>query len=152
MDPFPTELNDETGELLRKKGNEFGSTTGRPRRCGWLDIPALNYAIMLNGINSLIMMKTDVLDSLEEIRICTNYKIGENVLYGFPFELALKELVPVYEKLMGWNTTLTDKTTFQQLPPELVTYIDYIEKSAGLPVDIVSVGPDRSQTIKKSLL
>jgi len=150
--PFPTELNNETGELLRKTGNEFGSTTGRPRRCGWLDIPALNYAVMLNGINSLIMMKTDVLDSLEEIQVCTNYKAGKIVLDGYPFEIAAKELVPVYEKLTGWNTTLTDKTTFEQLPKQLVEYIGYIEKSVGLPVDIVSVGPDRSQTIKKSRL
>jgi adenylosuccinate synthase len=147
--PFPTELNDETGELLRKTGNEFGSTTGRPRRCGWLDIPALNYAIMLNGINSLIMMKTDVLDALEEIRICTNYKVGNDIQDGYPFELGSKELFPVYEKLKGWNTILTDKTTFEQLPPEVVEYIAYIEKFVGLPVDIVSVGPDRSQTIKK---
>jgi adenylosuccinate synthase len=150
--PFPTELNDETGELLRKKGNEFGSTTGRPRRCGWLDIPALTYAIMLNGIDTLIMMKTDVLDTLEEIRICSNYKIGEDVLDRYPFELASQELEPVYENLTGWNTNLTDKTTFQELPQELLDYIEYIEKSAGLPVDIVSVGPDRSQTIKKGLL
>jgi len=150
--PFPTELNDETGELLRKKGNEFGSTTGRPRRCGWLDIPALNYAIMLNGIDNLIMMKTDVLDTLEVIRICSNYKIGKDVLERYPFELASKEFEPVYENLTGWNTILTDKTTFQELPQELLDYIGYIEKSAGLPVDIVSVGPDRSQTIKKSLL
>jgi adenylosuccinate synthase len=150
--PFPTELNDETGELLRKTGNEFGSTTGRPRRCGWLDLPALNYAIMLNGIDSLIMMKTDVLDSLEEIRICTNYKIGQDMLEGFPFELSSKELTPVYEKLKGWKTTLTDKTTYSQLPSELAEYIDFIEKFAGLPVDMVSVGPDRSQTIKKNKL
>ena len=150
--PFPTELNDEIGELLRKKGNEYGSTTGRPRRCGWLDLPALNYAIMLNGIDSLLMMKTDVLDTLEEIRICTNYKVGQDILDRFPFELASTELEPVYEKLKGWKTVLTDKTTFEQLPPELVEYIDFIEKSAGLPVDMVSVGPDRSQTIKKSRL
>ena len=150
--PFPTELNDETGELLRKTGKEFGSTTGRPRRCGWLDIPALNYAIMLNGIDSLIMMKTDVLDSFEEIRICSDYKTGNQILNSFPFELASKELVPVYKNLKGWNTALTDKTTYQQFPQELTDYIDYIERSAGLPVDIVSVGPDRSQTIKKNLL
>jgi adenylosuccinate synthase len=150
--PFPTELNDETGELLRKTGNEFGSTTGRPRRCGWLDIPALNYAIMLNGINSLIMMKTDVLDSLEEISVCTNYKVGKDILESFPFELSSVKLLPVYKKLPGWNTTISGKQSFEQLPAELVSYIDYIEKSAGAPVDIVSVGPDRSQTIKKRSL
>jgi adenylosuccinate synthase len=150
--PFPTELSDETGELLRKKGNEFGSTTGRPRRCGWLDLPSLNYAIMLNGVNSLIMMKTDVLDSFEEISICKSYKVGEDILTDFPFELASEKLEPVYEIITGWNTTLTDKTTFQELPPELVAYIDYIEKSVGLAVDIVSVGPDRFQTIKNRLL
>jgi adenylosuccinate synthase len=150
--PFPTELNDEKGELLRKTGNEFGSTTGRPRRCGWLDLPALNYAIMLNGVNSLIMMKTDVLDSLEEIGICTNYKAGKEILESYPFELNSKDLIPVYEKFKGWKTALRDKTTFEQLPPELVEYIGYIEKSVGLQVDIVSVGPDRSQTIKKGLL
>ena len=150
--PFPTELNDETGELLRKKGNEFGSTTGRPRRCGWLDLPSLNYAIMLNGVDSLIMMKTDVLDSFEEIRICKDYKVGEDLLSDYPFELASEKLEPVYELMTGWNTKLTEKTTFQELPPELVAYIDYIEKSVGLEVDIVSVGADRFQTIKKRVL
>jgi adenylosuccinate synthase len=150
--PFPTELNDGTGEFLRKTGHEFGSTTGRARRCGWLDLPALNYAIMLNGVDSLIMMKTDVLDALDEILICKNYQTGAGVMDGFPFELAAKDLSPVYEKLKGWNATITGITTFEQLPPELEEYICFIEKSVKLPVDIVSVGPDRSQTIKKSLL
>jgi adenylosuccinate synthase len=98
------------------------------------------------------MMKTDVLDSFEEINICKDYKVGEHLLIDYPFELASEKLEPVYEIITGWNTTLTDKTTFQELPPELVAYIDYIEKSVGLPVDIVSVGPDRFQTIKKRLL
>jgi adenylosuccinate synthase len=150
--PFPTELNDETGELLRKKGNEFGSTTGRPRRCGWLDLPALKYAIMLNGINSLIMMKTDVLDDLKEIRVCTNYKAGNAILADFPFDLASETLEPEYKVLAGWNTTITDRTSFHELPPKLIAYIKYIEGSVGLPVDMVSVGPDRIQTIRKSPL
>jgi adenylosuccinate synthase len=150
--PFPTELKDEQGETLRKTGNEFGSTTGRPRRCGWMDLPALNYAIMLNGVDSLIMMKTDVLDSLEEISICTSYKVGNEILEEYPFELDSGELFPVYEKVKGWNSPLTGKTTFEELPPELIDYIAYIEKSAGLRINMVSVGPDRSQTIKKGIL
>jgi adenylosuccinate synthase len=147
--PFPTELTDTTGEFLRRTGNEFGSTTGRPRRCGWLDLPALKYAIMLNGINSLIMMKTDVLDALDEIRVCTNYHSASGLLEDFPFDLTSKELDPVYKNLKGWNSPITGSSTFEQLPAELVEYIEYIEKFVKLPVDIVSVGPDRSQTIRR---
>jgi adenylosuccinate synthase len=150
--PFPTELFDDTGELLRKGGNEFGSTTGRPRRCGWLDLPALRYAIMLNGVTSLIMMKADVLNNFEKIKVCTDYRSEDTLLTGYPYESGNKGIEPVYDVLDGWNTSLDRVKDFQDLPSVLSGYIKYIEKSVNLPVDIVSVGPDRLQTlIKKDL-
>ncbi|MCK9219066.1 MAG: adenylosuccinate synthase [Bacteroidales bacterium] len=147
--PFPTELHDEYGENLRVGGNEFGSTTGRPRRCGWLDLPALQYAIMLNGVNSLIMMKSDVMNTFPTIQVCTDYEIGNNRLTSFPFELDQENLKPVYLPMPGWNTSLSDYASFEQLPKELNEYIKFIEKKVGVPVDILSYGPDRLQTLKK---
>lgn len=147
--PFPTELNDATGDELRKKGNEFGSTTGRPRRCGWLDLPALRYAIMLNGVTQLIMMKPDVLSGFEKIRVCTHYRYKGELVNYMPFDLVNNEAEPVYEELPGWPEDLTRMQDVNTLPDTLQAYIAYIEKATGLPITIVSVGPDRSQTLMR---
>lgn len=146
MGPFPTELFDNDGKKLRDKGNEYGSTTGRPRRCGWLDLVALNYSIMINGVTELIMMKADVLDSFKNIKICTGYKINGNLTDKFPYELD-ENVVPVYEEHPGWNSDLTKLTEEDEFPQELKDYIKYIEEQTGIPIKIVSVGPNRAQTI-----
>ncbi len=145
--PFPTELHDGTGESLRKGGHEFGSTTGRPRRCGWLDLPALKYAIMLNGVSSLIMMKADVLSSLDRISICTTYEISGEHTDRLPYELSTPDLKPVYAEMEGWNSEIGQITRKEDLPAAMKNYIGYIEKSVKLPVGMISVGPDRTQTI-----
>jgi adenylosuccinate synthase len=147
--PFPTELYDSNGEKLRTGGNEFGSTTGRPRRCGWLDLPALKYSIMLNGVNSLIMMKADVLNQFPAINICTDYKTDGKVIDGFPFELSDEKLQPVYKEMKGWNTSLDGCTSSDEMPDALAEYIKFIENEAGLRVDTVSIGPDRLQTLQR---
>ncbi len=144
--PFPTELNDATGDALRKAGNEFGSTTGRPRRCGWLDLVALKYAIMLNGVTELIMMKADVLDGFDTIRVCVGYQIEGEVYETFPFELNDK-VVPIYVELPGWQTNLTAVRNIAEFPAELTNYIRFIEDETGVPITIASVGPNRDQTI-----
>jgi adenylosuccinate synthase len=145
--PFPTELEDATGELLRKRGNEFGSTTGRPRRCGWLDIPALKYAIMLNGVTQLIMMKPDVLSGFEKIKICTHYKYKGKIIDYMPYDVVNEKMDPVYEEVQGWKENLEQVADQDELPDALHAYIAYIEKATGLPITIVSVGPDRKQTL-----
>lgn len=145
--PFPTELSDEVGEKIRAIGREFGATTGRPRRCGWLDLPALNYAIMINGVTELMMMKADVLSEFDEIKVCTHYKInGEEVDY-LPFDIIDAVIEPVYVTLKGWKKDLTKMENMEELPVELNDYVAYIEKQTGIPVSIVSIGPDRKQTI-----
>ncbi len=146
MGPFPTELLDETGSILRKAGNEFGSTTGRPRRCGWLDLVALKYSIMLNGVTQLIMMKADVLDLFETIKICVGYEIDGETVEHFPFELN-EDVKPVYVELPGWQTDLTKIKHQDEFPEELNNYINFIEEEVGIPVTIASVGPNREQTI-----
>ena len=146
MGPFPTELTDATGDTLREAGHEFGSTTGRPRRCGWLDLVALKYSVMLNGVTELIMMKADVLDAFENIKVCVEYEAEGKKINYFPFELT-PGLKPVYKDLPGWNTDLTGIRTYDEFPPELKNYIRFIEEETGIPVTIVSVGPDREQTI-----
>jgi adenylosuccinate synthase len=146
MGPFPSELNDETGESLRKEGNEFGSTTGRPRRCGWLDLIALKYSIMLNGVTELIMMKGDVLDTFESIKICVGYEINGEVFEQFPYELDDK-VKPIYVDLPGWKTDLTKITNQNEFPEKFNSYIRFIEDEVGVPVTIASVGPNREQTI-----
>jgi adenylosuccinate synthase len=147
--PFPTELFDETGEQLRKNGHEFGATTGRPRRCGWIDLPALKYAIMLNGVTQLIMTKADVLSGFKSIKVCTHYKYrGETIDY-VPYDVVGEELTPVYEELKGWNDDLTGLNSIEGLPAELVAYIEYLERELNVPVSIVSVGPDRTQTLMR---
>lgn len=146
MGPFPTELHDETGDKLRKAGHEFGSTTGRPRRCGWLDLVALKYAVMLNGATELIMMKADVLDDFDTIKVCVGYEIDGEVVEHFPFELN-EAVKPVYVELPGWKTDLTKIQSQNEFPEELNNYINFIEDEMGIRVSIASVGPNRAQTI-----
>ncbi len=146
MGPFPTELLNETGETLRSAGHEYGATTGRPRRCGWLDLVALKYSVMLNGVTQLIMMKADVLDQFETIKICIGYEIDGEVVEHFPFELDEK-VIPVYAELPGWQTDLTKIKDQNEFPEELNNYINFIEEEMGIPVTIASVGPNREQTI-----
>ena len=146
MGPFPTELFDETGEKLRKAGNEFGSTTGRPRRCGWLDLVALKYTCMLNGVTELIMMKADVLDDFDTIKVCVGYEIDGEVVEYFPFELN-DDVKPVYVELPGWKTDLTKIKDQNEFPEELNNYINFIEDEMGIPISLASVGPNRAQTI-----
>ncbi len=145
--PFPTELNDEVGEQIRKTGNEFGSTTGRPRRTGWLDLPALKYAIMINGVTELMMMKADILSGFETIRVCTHYNYHGKKIDYLPYDHSPEALTPVYAELKGWNQNLTGLHSPEQMPEALNEYIAFIEHEAGVPISIVSVGPDRTQTL-----
>lgn len=148
--PFPTELLDEEGEKMRKEGNEFGSTTGRPRRCGWIDLPSLKYSIMINGVTQLLMMKADVLSIFPGIKACTHYKLADGtVTETLPYEFVDQKIVPVYTELPGWNTPLSG-TKESDLPSNLLAYIDFLEKSLGVPISLISIGPDRTQTILRS--
>lgn len=148
--PFPTELLDEEGEKMRKEGNEFGSTTGRPRRCGWIDLPSLKYSIMINGVTQLLMMKADVLSSFPIIKACTHYKLADGTITEtLPYEFVNQKIVPVYTELTGWNTTLSG-TSEAGLPTNLLAYVSFLEKSLGVPISLISIGPDRSQTILRS--
>jgi len=145
--PFPTELNDEVGELIRQEGREFGATTGRPRRCGWVDLPQMKYAIMINGVTELSMMKADVLSCFDKIKVCTHYIIdGERVDY-FPFDVDGINLTPVYEEIEGWNCDLTQLTSYDDAPQALKNYVSYLERNLEVPITVVSVGPDRTQTL-----
>lgn len=144
--PFPTELHDETGEELRKIGFEFGATTGRPRRTGWLDLVALKYAIMLSGVNQLIMMKADVLDTFDTIKIATSYKVDGEIINYVPYD-TYAEVEPVYKEFKGWKRDLTKIINEADLPYEFMTYVRFIEKETGVPIKIISLGPDRDQTI-----
>ncbi|MFZ5553844.1 MAG: adenylosuccinate synthase [Bacteroidota bacterium] len=150
--PFPTELHDETGEQLRKQGNEFGSTTGRPRRCGWIDLPALRYAIMVNGVTSLAMMKADVLNNFETIKVCTHYEMDGKPVDEMPYDLVNVEVNPIYKELKGWNCSTDGISEFDNLPAELKNYIHYLEKELNVPITVVSVGPDRLQTLVRGSL
>ena len=144
--PFPSELKDEVGEKMRQIGHEFGATTGRERRCGWIDLPALKYAIMINGVTELSMMKADVLDSFENIFVCTHYlQDGEKINF-FPFELS-DSTQPVLKKIKGWNTDITKCKNEDSFPNELSDYIKFLEQELDIPISIVSVGPNRSETI-----
>ncbi|MBQ7773845.1 MAG: adenylosuccinate synthase [Bacteroidales bacterium] len=144
--PFPTELNDETGEELRKKGFEFGATTGRPRRTGWLDLPALKYAIMLDGVTELIMMKADVLDTFETIKVATGYRVGGVETDQVPYD-TYAEVEPIYKEFKGWNKDLSQVTREEELPFEFMNYVRFIEKELNVPISVISLGPDRVQTI-----
>lgn len=148
--PFPTELTDEVGELIRKEGHEFGSTTGRPRRCGWIDIPQMKYAIMVNGVTELSMMKADVLSCFDEIQVCTHYVVDGEKVEDFPFDVNDVNLTPVYEKIAGWNDDLTHLTDYSHAPKALKDYVTYLEHKLDVPITIVSVGPDRNQTLKNT--
>jgi len=145
--PFPSELLDDEGEKLRDLGKEFGSTTGRPRRCGWLDLVALKYSLMLNGVTQLIMTKTDVLDTFDAIRVATAYSIDGELTDQMPFDLDV-EVKPVFTEMPGWNTDLTEVRSRDQFPKELKDYITFLEKELKVPVKYVSVGPDREQIIE----
>jgi adenylosuccinate synthase len=144
--PFPTELFDETGETMRKIGFEFGSVTGRPRRCGWIDLVALKYAVMINGVTQLIMMKSDVMDGFDTIKACVAYKIDGVETEQFPFDLS-DGAEPVYVEMSGWNTDMTKMQSEDEFPEEFNTYLNFLEEELEVPIKIVSVGPDRAQTI-----
>ena len=146
--PFPTELFDETGEKLRKIGNEFGAVTGRPRRCGWLDLVALKYAVMISGVTDLIMMKSDCLDSFETIKVCTSYKVDGQETDQVPFD-TYAAIEPVYTEFKGWNADLTGCRKESELPKEFTDYIAFMEKYLGVPIKIISLGPDRDATIMR---
>ena len=144
---FPSELDNEVGENIRKVGHEYGATTGRDRRCGWIDLPALKYAIMINGATQLSMMKADVLDAFEEIEVCTHYEIDGKEFNYFPYDINNLDVKPIYKKLKGWNKDLTGMRDMKDAPQEFLDYIAYLERELQTPISIVSVGPDRAQTI-----
>lgn len=144
--PFPTELFDEDGQRLRDNGNEYGSVTGRPRRCGWIDLVALRYTIMLNGVTRLVMMKSDVLDSFETIKACVAYKVNGEETDDLPYDIA-DGIEPVYVELPGWQTDMTKMQSEDEFPEEFNNYLSFLETELGVPVTIVSLGPDRAQTI-----
>lgn len=144
--PFPTELFDETGENLRKLGFEFGAVTGRPRRCGWIDLVALRYAIMLNGVTQLIMMKSDVLDSFTEIKACVAYKVNGKETSDFPYNVE-KDVEPVYKTFGGWQTDMSGMRKEKEFPEKFKQYVSFLEEYLKIPIKIISLGPDREQTI-----
>ncbi len=149
--PFPTELFDTDGERMQKEGHEFGATTGRPRRCGWLDLPALKYAIMINGVTQLFMMKADVLSIFDKIKICTGYRRpGGKEMDIFPYEVVDDDLEPIYHEMDGWNVSLKGISEYELLPQALKNYVTYLEEELKVPINIVSVGPDRKETIWRS--
>ncbi|WP_288072542.1 adenylosuccinate synthase [Hydrotalea sp.] len=145
--PFPTELQDENGELLRKIGNEFGATTGRPRRCGWIDLVALRYACMINGVTKVVMTKSDVLDSFTDLQACTAYEINGKQTDEVPFQMMQEQITPLYRHFKGWNTDITKMKDAAALPENMSTYIAFINQYIGAPVKFVSNGPEREQII-----
>lgn len=147
--PFPTELLDDDGEAMRQEGREFGSTTGRPRRCGWLDLVQLKYAIMINGVTELCMMKADVLSIFDEIMICEGYEINGKIIKDFPYDVNDLEITPIHTKMKGWKCDLTQLSDYSQAPEALKSYVNYLEKQLEIPIRMVSVGPDRAQTLLK---
>ncbi len=148
--PFPTELHDSDGELMRKEGHEFGATTGRPRRCGWIDLVQLKYSIMINGITELSMMKGDVLSVFDEIKACTHYLIDGEKVTDFPFDINDHDITPIYESVPGWKEDLTKLEQLDDAPETFVSYVNYLEKQLNVPIRVVSVGPDRKQTLSNS--
>lgn len=146
--PFPTELHDEVGEAIRQEGREFGSTTGRPRRCGWLDLPALKYSIMLNGVTQLVMMKVDVLNIFDEIQICTHYQLPDGTLTDqMPYDLIDTHVQPVYKTMQGWGNTLDGIRSYDNAPQALKDYVTYLEAELNVPISFISTGPDREECI-----
>ena len=146
--PFPTELFDETGKRIRDLGHEYGAVTGHERRCGWIDLVALRYSIMLNGVTQLIMMKSDVLDGFDEIKACTAYRIGDKVTTQFPYSIE-EDIEPIYTTLPGWKTDMTRMQSEDEFPKQFSDYIAFLEKELATPITIVSIGPDRKQTIER---
>jgi adenylosuccinate synthase len=150
--PFPTELLDEQGELMRKEGNEFGSTTGRARRCGWIDLPSLKYSIMINGVTQLLMMKADVLNIFPIIKVCTKYRLKDGTITDtLPYEFVNQQITPIYTELKGWNTSLSGISS-KQMPSELSQYIDFLETELNVPITLISTGPDRTQTVYRQAI
>jgi adenylosuccinate synthase len=148
--PFPTELSDADGDLMRKEGNEFGSTTGRARRCGWIDLPSLKYSIMINGVTQLLMMKADVLSVFKTIKVCTKYQLEDGTLTDLvPYEIVNEKITPVYTELKGWDCPIQGISE-ENLPSELNDYIKFLEQELQVPITMVSTGPDRTQTIIRS--
>jgi adenylosuccinate synthase len=145
--PFPTELNDEMGEQIRKSGNEFGSTTGRPRRCGWIDLVALNFACMINGVTQLVMTKADVLDEIDTLKICVKYNVDGTETTQVPFQMEGKSLQPVYKKFPGWKSDITKIKNFKELPAAMHDYITYINSVLGVTVQYISNGPGTDQIV-----
>jgi len=145
--PFPTELDNDEGQKLRDEGREYGSTTGRPRRCGWVDLAALKYAVMLNGVTKLCMTKADVLNTFKTIKAGLSYKFGGKLIDYIPFEASYEDLDPVYKEVEGWNTDTTDLKSSAKMPDALTAYVKFIEQEINVPIAMVSVGPDRSQLI-----
>lgn len=149
--PFPTELHDETGARIRDLGHEYGAVTGRERRCGWIDLVALRYAIMINGVTKLIMMKSDVLDDFATIKACTAYRINGKLTEEMPYDLDVVDIEPVYEELPGWQTPMTAFRSETEFPEEFRNYIKFLETKLEVPIAIVSIGPDRTQTIVRDI-
>jgi adenylosuccinate synthase len=147
--PFPTEDFGNDGDVMAKVGNEFGSVTGRKRRCGWLDLVALKYAVQVNGVTQLMMMKGDVLSGFEKLKVCTEYQYKGETIQHLPYNIEEENVQPVYKEFKGWKADLTGMSTYDELPKELKAYIEFIEKEVEVPIKIVSVGPDRKQTILK---
>lgn len=149
--PFPTELEDETGELLRKEGAEFGATTGRPRRCGWIDLPQLNYTIMLNGVTQLVVTKVDVLNNFDVVKAATHYKYNDKVSDQLPYDMSSISIEPIYESFSGWNQSLEGITDYSTLPPAVLTFLESVEKQLNVPIAMVSTGPERKKIINKAV-
>jgi len=147
--PFPTELFDENGTTLGRVGNEFGATTGRPRRCGWIDLVALKYAVQINGVTELIMMKADVLSGFKKIKVCTAYRYNGTEITHLPYTIEAENVTPIYTEMKGWEKDLTRMSKVRELPDTLNDYIDFLEANLEVPIKIVSVGPDRIQTIHR---
>ena len=145
--PFPTELFDDTGKKIGESGNEFGSTTGRARRCGWLDLPALKYSIMLNGVTHLYMMKADVLSDFNEVKICIGYIYKGKKIDYFPTSVESDDIQPIYKIFSGWTSNVNSSRSFSDLEENFITYIKFIEHSVGVKISLISLGPDREQTI-----
>ena len=146
--PFPTELFDATGDFLRNTGNEFGSTTGRPRRCGWIDLVALQFACMINGVTQIVMTKADILDGLEELNVCNSYKINGEAISRIPFQMNKMAIEATYKTFKGWNTDITNAKTFKDMPAEMEVYIKYLNEFLKVPVNYISNGPGREQLVK----
>ena len=146
--PFPTELDNETGEELRKLGNEFGATTGRPRRCGWIDLVALNFACMINGVTKIVMTKADILDAFKELEVCTDYKLNGKESREIPFQMDRQKPQPQYKKFAGWNSAGSAAKSYAGLPDTMKTYVNFINDYLGVRIHYISNGPGREQIIK----